>query len=276
MFAKIARPFFDRGDDRGEVVVGEHHVGGLFRHVRPGDAHGDADVGLLQRRRVVHAVAGHRHDRARAPQRVDDAQLVFGVDARVDGHLGDRARPCLVRQLLELRAGDGAAVLGDAELLGDHRGRARVIAGNHQRADAGAFGPGHGVLRLVARWVDHADQPGEHEVLFDALVRAGGVLREGVGRQPEAGDAERAQRLAGERLVHLQNLRATRGRQRSPVVAHHLEAAPRQQHVGRALREHDPARAAAPCRGGSCSSACARRRTGTSPTRGSRSSSASG
>ena len=84
--------FLDGGDDRREVVVGEHHVGRLFRHVGPGDAHRDADVGRLQRRRVVHAVAGHRHDRARAPQRVDDAQLVFGVHARVDRHLGDRAR----------------------------------------------------------------------------------------------------------------------------------------------------------------------------------------
>ena len=56
--------FLDGGDDRGEVVVGEHHVGRLLRDVGAGDAHRDADVGGLQRRRVVDAVAGHRHDRA--------------------------------------------------------------------------------------------------------------------------------------------------------------------------------------------------------------------
>ena len=43
------------------VVVGEHHVGGLFGHVGAGDAHGHADVGPLERWRIVDAVAGHRH-----------------------------------------------------------------------------------------------------------------------------------------------------------------------------------------------------------------------
>ena len=35
----------DGGDDRGEVVVGEDHGGGLLAHLRAGDAHGHADVG---------------------------------------------------------------------------------------------------------------------------------------------------------------------------------------------------------------------------------------
>ena len=80
----------DRGDDRGEVVVGQHHVGGLLGDVGAGDPHGHADVGGLQRRRVVDAVAGHRHHRAAALQRLHDPQLVLGVDPRVDRHLPDR------------------------------------------------------------------------------------------------------------------------------------------------------------------------------------------
>ena len=84
--------FRNRGDDRCEVVVCQHHVCGLLGHVRSRDAHGDADVGLLQRRSVVHAISGHGHDRACTPQRVDDAQFVFRVDACVDRHLGRRAR----------------------------------------------------------------------------------------------------------------------------------------------------------------------------------------
>ena len=43
-------PFLDRRDDRGEVVVGQHDVGRLLRHVGPGDAHRHADVGGLERR----------------------------------------------------------------------------------------------------------------------------------------------------------------------------------------------------------------------------------
>src|SRR5690606_9035533 len=36
------------GDDGGEVVVGQGHVGRLFAHVGSGDAHGDSDVGGLE------------------------------------------------------------------------------------------------------------------------------------------------------------------------------------------------------------------------------------
>ena len=43
----------------------------------PERAHGDADVGLAQRRGVVHAVAGHRDDVASAAQGAGDAQLVL-------------------------------------------------------------------------------------------------------------------------------------------------------------------------------------------------------
>ena len=54
--------FLDGGDDAREVVIGQDHVGGLASHVGAGHAHGDADIGPLQRRHVVDAVAGHRHD----------------------------------------------------------------------------------------------------------------------------------------------------------------------------------------------------------------------
>ena len=77
-------PLLDRRDDRGEVVVGEHDVGGLLRDVGPGDAHRDADVGGLERRRVVHAVAGHGDDLAARVQRAHDGELVLRADARVD------------------------------------------------------------------------------------------------------------------------------------------------------------------------------------------------
>ena len=46
---------------------------------------------------------------------------------------------------------------------------------------------------------------------------------------------------AGERVVGLQDLGPAGRRQRPTAVADHLEAAARQEHVGRALREHDAA-----------------------------------
>ena len=60
---------------RREVVVGEDHRRRLAGDVGAGAAHGDADVGAPQRRRVVDAVAGHRHDVTLGVQRVGDPQL---------------------------------------------------------------------------------------------------------------------------------------------------------------------------------------------------------
>ena len=97
MLAKIARPSSTAATIDGEVVVGQHHVGRFLGDVGAGDAHGHADVGGLQRRRVVDAVAGHRHHRAVALQGLHDAQLVLGIDARVDRHLPDRPVERLVR-----------------------------------------------------------------------------------------------------------------------------------------------------------------------------------
>ena len=47
-------------------------------------AHGDADVGFGQRRRVVHAVARHGDDAALGPELPDDAVLVLGQDIGLD------------------------------------------------------------------------------------------------------------------------------------------------------------------------------------------------
>ncbi|MEZ5097961.1 MAG: hypothetical protein R2731_18920 [Nocardioides sp.] len=68
----------DRRDDRGEVVVAEDHHGGLLGHLGAPDAHRDADVGGLQRRRIVDPVARHRDHLAVGLQCVHDAELVLG------------------------------------------------------------------------------------------------------------------------------------------------------------------------------------------------------
>jgi hypothetical protein len=68
-------------DDRGEGVE-EHHVGGLDGNVGAA-AHGDADVGRLERGRVVDAVARHGHD-AVLLELLDNAQLLLGRRARKD------------------------------------------------------------------------------------------------------------------------------------------------------------------------------------------------
>ena len=90
----------DRLDDGREVVVGQDHDRGFLGHLGARDAHGHADVGLLERRRVVHAVTGHGHDVALRLEHVHQVDLVLGRDAGDDadvvdgrGDLGRRSWP---------------------------------------------------------------------------------------------------------------------------------------------------------------------------------------
>ena len=71
-------PLLDRGDDRRELVVEQDEVGGFACDVGPRRAHRDPDRRFAQRRRVVHAVAGHRDDVTADPQCARDAQLLLG------------------------------------------------------------------------------------------------------------------------------------------------------------------------------------------------------
>ena len=75
---------FDRGYNGREVVVDDHNLGGILRRFRAHHPHGDADVGANERRSVVHAISGHRHDVAPLLIRLDDAKLLRGMDACED------------------------------------------------------------------------------------------------------------------------------------------------------------------------------------------------
>ena len=158
-------PLLDRGHDRREVVVGEDHVRGFLGDVGAGDAHRDADIGRLQRGRVVHAVAGHRHHVAGALQGTHDPQLVLGAHPRVDVHPTDRLVEGPVVHALELGAGGDRRVRrGDAHLAGDRARGDRVVAGDHHHPDAGALGRGDRRGGLLTRRIDDAQRAEEDEV----------------------------------------------------------------------------------------------------------------
>ena len=98
----------DRAHDAGEIVVHQHHVGRLLRHVSAGNAHGDSDMGALERRRVVNAVPGDGDDVLLLDQRLHDAHLLV------------RAHP-----------GEDDLRLVERELKADGRKSAQLIAGDH-------------------------------------------------------------------------------------------------------------------------------------------------
>ena len=136
------------------------HATGVLGHLGAG-AHGDADVGGLDGRRVVHAVAGHGHDVALLAQRLDEQDLVLWCDPAHDPDVVDLPQALLFAQARELLAQDGPP--GDAQLRGDGRAGDDVVAGHHAYPDVGLGGGLHGRLGGLPRRVDHADQAGQLE-----------------------------------------------------------------------------------------------------------------
>ena len=114
-----------------KFVVRDHHVAGLAGKVGAAEAHRDADVGCLQRRCVIHSVAGDRNHMAVSLEEGDDLVLV-DVQATLDQKLGveierykilGACNPKYAHQALEIWRGFGllmpcSVVVQDA---GDHR-----------------------------------------------------------------------------------------------------------------------------------------------------------
>ena len=215
------------------VAKGKDHVRHVLGDVGTGDAHAHADVGALDGRGVVHAVAGHGDDLVAALPGVDDAGLVLGLDAGVDAVLGDLLLEVLVGDLVELGAGDGlGGVLADAEVLGDGHGGVDVVAGDHDRADAGLLGLGDGRGDLRTLGVDHAGEAHEDEVVLERLGAAVGGQR----LVHAHGGGEHAQRLVGHVLVGGHDLLAAGvGQGLDGAVGVHDLSAAAENHVGAAL-----------------------------------------
>ena len=169
-----AASFLDRGDDRGEVVVGEDHRRRFSCDVGAGATHGDADVGAAQRGRVVDPVAGHRHDLALSAEGVGDAQLRLGRAAGEDQlAVGAKERVEVgVAHGVELVAGDGLVSV-DADRPGDLRRGEPVVAGDDDDPDAGVVAARDGVGDLGAGRVEHGDEPDEAEVSLGVLAAFG-------------------------------------------------------------------------------------------------------
>ena len=164
----VNRPtFFDGGGDGGEIVVGQHHFGGFLGRLGAVAAHGDADIGALQRRCVVDAVAGHGDDLAAGLQGHHQAQLVLRAGAGEDIDRQRSFLQALIVEGIDIVAGEHGVVVGKTQLRGDRPGGAAVIAGDHLDANAGLPAFGHRLDGLGAGRIDQSEeteqrQPGFH------------------------------------------------------------------------------------------------------------------
>jgi hypothetical protein len=76
MLRIVASPTAARAHDAGQVALQQRDAGAFDGDIGAG-AHGDADIGGGERRRVVDAVAGHGDDAALAAQLLDDLRLAW-------------------------------------------------------------------------------------------------------------------------------------------------------------------------------------------------------
>ena len=219
-------------DDGGEVIVGKHHVGDVLGNVGAGDAHTHADVGALDGRGVVDAVARHGDDLVTRLPSLDDTGLVLGLDAGVHAVVLDVCIELLVTHAIEVGTGDGLAAIGDdAQLLGDGHGGVDMVARDHDGADTGVVCLADSVSHLGTDRVDHAGQAAEDQVMLErsgAVV--GGNLGVGAARQ-----CQHAQGLVGHGLVGCHELGAALLSQRNDLLTVIDVGAQADHHVGRAL-----------------------------------------
>ena len=102
VLAKMRRPSHDSVGEHAEILVEQHDVGRVLGDVG-GRVDRDADIGMVQRDRVVHAVAQERDVDAGAARDLDDARLLLGADAREHRGVRDRRGERVVVECVELR-----------------------------------------------------------------------------------------------------------------------------------------------------------------------------
>jgi hypothetical protein len=139
-------------------------------------SHRNADIGLPQRRAVVHAVTGHRDHVATLPQGAGDAQLVLERDSGDHGPVAidDRAEHLLV--IGQVGADHDRAVKQQQPLsLGDRGGGGWVVAGHHRQSHTGAAAGGHGLGRILP-W--RVGEPDKTQQLPHCRRRSGAARRQ--------------------------------------------------------------------------------------------------
>ena len=163
---------------RLEVRVEEHQLRDRTRGVAP-RPHRDAEIRILQRERVVDAVAGHGDGVAARPQRVDHRALLLGGDASEHRPLlhsfGER------RLVLGQFAGVDRMVGSlQPELPGDRAHRARIVSRDHLDRDVLLTEVRERLRRVRSKRVLQ-----HHEGDGPERVRQPAVLRQPVGARQD-------------------------------------------------------------------------------------------
>ena len=126
---------FDRTHDRGEIIIEEYDRGGFARHIRSAPAHRNADMGGLERRRIIHAIARHCNNLAIGFQSFNDAQLLLRHDAREDRDLAHALAQSGIIHRIKISAAQNMRAI-NASLLRNGACSGWIITRDHHHANA--------------------------------------------------------------------------------------------------------------------------------------------
>ncbi len=162
--------------------------------------------------------------------------LCSGADAGVDlDGLAHRRQQLVAVHLLQIRTPDRfGAGRHNVEFGGNGGGGDRMIAGDHDDADARALRGGDRLLRFRPRGIDDADDADKDQLVLQRLV---GFIVMFFG-DAAIGDAERAQRFAGQHLDGNEQLCAAFLTQGDDLISNPLVRTARQQNIGGAFGDN--------------------------------------
>ena len=187
----------DRLDDRREIIIGQDHRSGILADFRSGDAHCDADIGLLQRRRIIDTVSGHRDQFALTLPSIDDADLMLWCDTRIDTHFFQMCIQFFIAHRIELHAIQALiAVMIDADRTGDAAGSHFMVAGDHDRDHAGTLTVGDRLCAFLTRRGHERRDAHEGHLIF-ILQRQRTLVHDAVGQAKHAQAVFRKAFVAG-------------------------------------------------------------------------------
>ena len=125
--------------DCGEVIVRQHHVGGILGNLRSGNAHCNADVCLLQSGSIVDAVTGHSNKIAAMLPRPNNSDFMLGGYSGINADLRNKALKLFIAHFINNCAFNGfRPVMQNPYFPRNSRRSDFMIACNHNGTDPGA------------------------------------------------------------------------------------------------------------------------------------------
>ena len=154
-------------NDGGEVVVGQHHCCGFFRHLCSCNTHRNAHIGLLKSRGIVHAIARHCNNFSFCLELSDESHFVFWCNSGKNADVVDLFSKLFIAQLVEFRACHCTTC--NAKLTANTCCSDSMIASNHFDVNTCGMSLCNSNASFGARWVNNSYKCEQSEFINEVI-----------------------------------------------------------------------------------------------------------